>query len=331
MSPKKATTIEEQIAKLKDRGMDIDDYDKAFKFLSHVNYYRIGSYTFPFEQTYPEKTKRTHFVRKGTKFSDIINLYYFDKDLRNFILKYISIIEVSFKTKVINIVSIKYEDDNAWYLNPKILSNDYIDRFQTTVLENTSFRRKKTIQNFKKNHGNRTPPYAWITIEHMTLGSVVEMYKNLLDSNLKLSIAKEYEVIDVVLFERYLDAIVCYRNECAHESAIYDLTIKDGFYKGPKRLVLPEDTNKIFAFIAVIKYFLSFIDDKRYTEFNKEVNVLINSFNYNKVLKPIIEKCTGFQDCILKNNTKNIWSIIFISYICGVRDLWKSLVRSWRL
>lgn len=299
MSPKLATTIEEQIAKLKEREMDIDDYNKAVKFLSHVNYYRIGSYTFPFEQTYPDKHNRTHYVRKGTKFSDIISLYYFDKDLRNFILKYISIIEVSFKTKMINIVSIQNRKNNAWYLDPKILSNNYIEKFRDTVLRNKTFCRKKTICNFKKNHGYTTPPYAWITLEHMTLGSVVEMYKNLLNSTLKLSIAKEYDVIKIEVFETYLDAIVFYRNECAHESAIYDLTIKDGFCKGPKKLILPKHTNKIFAFIAVIKYFLSFIDDKRYSEFNSDVSMLIDSFNHNTVLKPIIEKCTGFQDCIL--------------------------------
>lgn len=295
MSEKKATSIQEQIDKLTSREMIIDDYEKAVKFLNHINYYRIGSYTFPFEESYPTKVNRSHVVKKGTKFSDVMSLYYFDKDLRNFILKYISIIEVSFKTKVINIVSNYYKDDSAWYLNPKILDLPYITKFKEKVLNDRNFCRKKTICNFKKKHPIDTPPYAWITIEHMTLGSVVEMYKKLNNADLKLSIAKEYGITVTDLFETYLDAIVFYRNECAHESAIYDLTLKVGFKKGPKELVLPSETNKIFAFIKVLEYFLSRIDEKRSNEFSDDLTKLKDTYTNNDVIKPIIKKCIGFQ------------------------------------
>lgn len=50
-----ATTIEEQIQKLKDRGLIISDEAKAKEVLLDVGYYRFGSYLFPFELTYPSK------------------------------------------------------------------------------------------------------------------------------------------------------------------------------------------------------------------------------------------------------------------------------------
>lgn len=53
---KKATTIDEQIALLKSRGMVIDDVKKAKENLFDIGYFRLGFYWFPFEATYPRKT-----------------------------------------------------------------------------------------------------------------------------------------------------------------------------------------------------------------------------------------------------------------------------------
>ena len=51
---KKATTIDEQIAKLLSRGMVIDDVEKAKENLLDIGYFRLGFYWFPFEKTYPQ-------------------------------------------------------------------------------------------------------------------------------------------------------------------------------------------------------------------------------------------------------------------------------------
>lgn len=295
MSPKKATTIEEQIAKLDDRGMKIDDPEKAIHFLNHVNYYRIGSYTFPFEKTYPNKKNRTHDVKDGTKFSDVISLYFFDRELRSLILKYTSIFEVSFKTKVINIVSNYYKDDNAWYVDPKIVRKDYIKIFKKNVLNDKNFNSKKSILSFKLKHGICIRPYAWITLEHVTLGSVVKLYKNLINSDLKTLIANEFKIPQTDTFTNYLEAIVFYRNHCAHESVIFDLGLVTGINTGPKKLVLPMIRNKLSAFIAVIEFFLKIIDENKYTELVKERQTIFEKYTKIETLKPIIEKCTGFS------------------------------------
>ena len=88
----KATTIEEQIARLESRGMKIGDKVKAKENLLDIGYYRLGFYWFPFEKTYPRKFKRNHDFKEGTEFDYAIKLYYFDFDLRNIFLKYISYI-----------------------------------------------------------------------------------------------------------------------------------------------------------------------------------------------------------------------------------------------
>lgn len=101
-----ATTIDEQIRLLKNRGMEITDEQKVKENLMDIGYFRLGFYWFPFEQTYPRKTRRNHAFKDGTKFDYIIKLYYFDFDLRNLLLRYISRIEVNFRTNLIYTASI---------------------------------------------------------------------------------------------------------------------------------------------------------------------------------------------------------------------------------
>ncbi len=44
MYKKNATTVEQQIALLKERGLLINPEDNAAHWLSHISYYRLGEY-----------------------------------------------------------------------------------------------------------------------------------------------------------------------------------------------------------------------------------------------------------------------------------------------
>ncbi len=96
----KATTIDQQIQKLRDRGVVISDEDKAKENLLDIGYFRLCSYLFPFEKTYPKLKSRNHEFKAGTQFEDAVTLYYLDFDLRTILFKYITRIEVAFRTYV---------------------------------------------------------------------------------------------------------------------------------------------------------------------------------------------------------------------------------------
>lgn len=57
---KQATTIEEQIALLKNRGMIIGDEDKAKEILMDIGYYRLGFYWFPLRKHIPQRIEPAH-------------------------------------------------------------------------------------------------------------------------------------------------------------------------------------------------------------------------------------------------------------------------------
>ena len=75
---KRATTIQEQIALLKSRGMSIPDEHKAEEALLDIGFYRLGFYSFPFEKSIPNLNNRSHKYKPNTSFTDVLDLYYFE-------------------------------------------------------------------------------------------------------------------------------------------------------------------------------------------------------------------------------------------------------------
>ena len=70
--PKTWLSVEEQAARLRDRGLGIDDEHECLRFLSHVSYYRFSGY-FRYWQRSPE-TGDNRFI-SGTAFSTIHDVY----------------------------------------------------------------------------------------------------------------------------------------------------------------------------------------------------------------------------------------------------------------
>ena len=70
--PKTWLSVEEQAARLRDRGLGIDDEHECLRFLSHVSYYRFSGY-FRYWQRSPE-TGDNCFI-SGTAFSTIHDVY----------------------------------------------------------------------------------------------------------------------------------------------------------------------------------------------------------------------------------------------------------------
>lgn len=81
---KQPLTLQQQVAKLKSRGLQIDDEQLAARYLSNISYYRLRAYTFPFQDNVnPDADHK--FVRDDIHFSDIIDLYCFDRRIRSLV------------------------------------------------------------------------------------------------------------------------------------------------------------------------------------------------------------------------------------------------------
>lgn len=285
--PKKATYLHEQIALLRSRGMVITDEQKAEEILLDVGYYRLGFYAYPFEIN-PQQQPRDHTYKPDTDFNQIVELYYFDHDLRHILMRYISRIEVNIRTFITYTVSNYYRNDPTWFVNSRVVKADFRNNFEQKIY--STLRQNPCIAyHHHRYHNDRFAP-AWKTLEFMTLGSIITLYESLLDQNLKLQIAKHYGLNTIPLFENYLQTLKVIRNACAHGNHIFDLQLIKAVKKGPLQHFEAEHRHDIYAVLLVLLYFLHHISENREQELrialekhlkqpkNKENVIILNDF-----------------------------------------------------
>ena len=288
---KQATTVEDQLEKLKSRGMVIEDEKKAKENLLDIGYYRLGFYWFPFEKTYPRKYNRTHEYKEGTKFDYAIKLYYFDFDLRNLLLRYISRIEINFRTTLIYKVSNKYASDPFWYLNSKVVDKSFIKSslFQDAIKEANKMPNIKTDL---KNHKRDYAP-AWKLIENLTFGVVLTLYDHLNDGELRHTISVTYDIQSPNQFSNYLNTVRRLRNYCAHGKVLFDMNLPEAISNGPLGNLGNRKTMLFGAYI-VFKYLLGKVSANRVTEMKAKLLEAFDRVPY-QIVKDIIFDNTGFR------------------------------------
>ena len=290
---KQATTVEQQIEALKNRGMQIDmDDEKAKEILNDIGYFRLGFYCFPFETGYPNKKRRTHQYRQGSNFSDVVNLYYLDVDLRHLLLKYLNRIEINFRTKVIYFVSNQYVNCNTWFIDPAVMEKTFIDKFDAELYTD-SFKKNPVIKSHHKKYINDKYAPAWKTLEFFTFGTVFNVYKNLKDQALKQSISLQYGVRNVVTFENYFRAIVELRNLCAHGSVLFDHRLIIPLRQGVALKIDNQNKNTIFSVIQILHFMMARISTNRASDMKNEINKLFDKFNNTLIITNIINNSIG--------------------------------------
>ncbi len=101
--PKQILTIEQQVQSYIDAGMIITSRSDVENALNSVGFYRLRGYCF---HLYDNAAKK--YV-SGTKFEDVLKLYYFDRELSCLIFSMISKIEVSLRVRLVESLLIHRE------------------------------------------------------------------------------------------------------------------------------------------------------------------------------------------------------------------------------
>lgn len=286
---KAATTIDEQITLLQSRGMIFDfEIGKIKEILLDIGYYRLGFYWNPFE------IDKKHNFKEGTKFSDVVNLYYLDVDLRNLLLKYLNRIEINFRTKVVYYASNKYSNSSTWFIDHRIMSASFVANIDKHY--NSEFiRSNKTIKKHHENNINDKFAPAWKTLEFFTFGAVFKVYNCLIDTKIKELIAGEYEVIMLHKFSNLMKTLVYIRNVCAHGGVLFDLKTPIGIASIPAINFNNNDRHSLNSVLNVLLFFLNTISINRRNEMENELSELFNKHRENEIIKQIIENQVGYN------------------------------------
>ena len=267
MTIKRVTAICEQIDKLRIRGLTITSEDKAKEILYDIGYYRLGFYLFPFEESYPKHINRTHKYKEGATLENAIALYYFDFDLRHILIRYLTRIEIAFRTELIYSISYKYKESPTWFVDKSIVKSEYADSFEEKYY--TSLKKKIIIARHHKKYINDKFAPAWKTIEFMTLGEINILYKNLKHNIDRSAISKRFGVNKVSIFENYLETIRVVRNLCAHGNVLFDMRLQKSVKNGPAIKIDGTNGYSLNTEIAVISYLLRRVSENRNTEMLK--------------------------------------------------------------
>lgn len=258
-----------QLQQLKDRGLIINNDQKALHLLEVVSYYRLSGYWYPMLAD-----KKNHKFKPNSNFETVFNIYKFDRELRLLVLRELEKIEVAIRSKMIYILS--HSKGTFWYLDSCNFSNP-VKHAETLSKIGTERNRsdEEFIKAFDLKYSDSLPP-SWMMLEVSSFGVLSSLYSNLLPSRDKRDIANFFCLNESVLTS-WLHSIVYMRNICAHHTRLWNREMRiqptiprnprNPFlsqinYQHPETGVVMQLNNKSYFILSMIIYLMNTINPK---------------------------------------------------------------------
>lgn len=205
---------------LKQRGMLVDNADRAIRYLDNVGYYRLSAYFYPFYET------KDHFQR-GVAFNQVLSLYIFDRKLRLLTLDALQRIEIAIRTAISNHMALKYQNP-FWFLQPELFKCEANYRKFINIAKKHVGDGKKgaspSCAHYFDKYGDRDLPPSWILIEELPMGCWSKLYSNLANRPDQRAIADQFG-FNLIDLESWLERFTIIRNICAHHRRFWNTRI----------------------------------------------------------------------------------------------------------
>ena len=258
-------STDEQISRLQQRGMVIEDVTFARQFLSNVSYSRLKGYWIPSEDRASGKASK---FSSHNRFEDVFGLYFFDRKLRLIVMDAIEWVEVALRTKWIDHMGINYGEFGYMDLERykgniarEKTRNFYYGMRKNLIDEFNRFNDIDAIA-YRKNESNRREPPIWMAAEAMALGRLIEFIKELKRPD-RMSIAASFPVNENRLIPM-LQNIRRVRNICSHHGRLWSRNLADQDVRptyDPEALGLAmgmtTDNRRLHNTLVILDYFLS--------------------------------------------------------------------------
>lgn len=234
MPKKEFKTLDQQITLLQDRGLVIDNIDKAKKYLLSNNYYNLINGYGKFFQD-----KENHF-KKNTSFDEIYELYFVDKEIKQAIFDSILNVEHHLKSILAYRFAEKYSDKRYAYLDINSYSSE-----KTLKVSYTLSKLFRIINQNSKKVGTPINHYVrvyddvpiWVIVDYLDFGDLYSIIFNLptnLQNNIALDLVEFIkqnipgynEIFTPELMISMIKNIHEIRNVCAHNNRLIDFKCK---------------------------------------------------------------------------------------------------------
>jgi abortive infection bacteriophage resistance protein len=210
--------VEKQIELLEGRGMRIPDKALAVSQLTHINYYRLRAYWLPMEVKADKAGE--HKFKEGTELGPVLAHYEFDRKLRLLLLAAIERLEVSLRTRISQILSLKH--GSHAHLKPEIFqsSSKHIE-FLADLREEMDRSHEDFIIHYYKKYTDPDSPPIWVVTEVMSLGLISRFFENIKTYADRGSISNPYS-IHLEVLASFLHHLTHVRNNCAHHCRVWN-------------------------------------------------------------------------------------------------------------
>ncbi|MEI4263833.1 Abi family protein [Roseovarius sp. D0-M9] len=215
---KPATSLPDQIALLRTRGMIIEDEAAARHYMQFISYYRLRAYWLPFEV--PPEVDGDHAFRNVTRFEDVLSLYIFDRELRLLVLDAIERVEIALRAHWAHYMAMTHGPHG--YLEQQHYA--HIERHAKTVAELTKeFDRSRDTfaVHYREKYTSPELPPIWMAAEVMSFGLLSKFFGDLNRRAERKAIAKPFGLDEKILtsFAHHMSHV---RNICAHHGRLWN-------------------------------------------------------------------------------------------------------------
>lgn len=223
------TTVEQQIALLRQRGM-VGDEHLMRRWLMTVGHYRLSAYWLPWELTPAPGQTRSKIFPAGTQFTEIIDIYVFDRKLRLLVMEAIDRFEIAVRARWTNLLSLAH--GSHAHMDSENFLNGFDHARMYAKISNAADQSSEVfIKHYRDKYTTPYLPPLWQVTELMTLGEISMWVKATGDNRLKDRVARDLGLPNKETLEGTLQLLSYVRNICAHHGRLWNRkTVK----KAPK-------------------------------------------------------------------------------------------------
>jgi abortive infection bacteriophage resistance protein len=294
---KLSTSIQEQIAIMRNRGLIVANEDYAKQYLEFIGYFRLAGYALPFQLNY--NADGAHVFLPNTHFEDIVDLYVFDRKLRLLVIDALERIEVAIRATISQSMSEK--NGPHWYLSEEVFIPTFsyaafLDRLKKDIVHDQSRRpaRQTFIQHYYDKYSEPALPPSWMIFEVLSVGTVSKIFKNI-SREYQKPISRIYD-LDATILASWLHALSYLRNLAAHHQRLWNrkFTIKPAIAK--KMAIDFSQQDRFYAQAVMIQVLLKKISPE--IVWGTRLVNLFNEYPYIEI------KRMGFPE---NWNARDIW------------------------
>lgn len=296
MNLKKPISFHEQMLKLKEHGMKIEDENMVEEILSRVNYYRLSGYLLQYRKSESD----SDFIN-DLDFADAYEIYCFDEELRNILKVYLEKVEVFYRTQIayhFSMIKCKEPPYDQHYDENNFYNKDGYNKVMADFHKQEAYYRDSLVmKHHKKKYNSKLP--LWVMLEMISFSDLSKLYKSMYIS--EKTIVADYVKMSYTRLENNLHCLSVLRNKCAHAARLYNSELKPAikFTKGFLQNNPDINNSSLFAYIVMLIMHIPGAEDK-----NNCINDIISlTHRYSKVI-----------DLCLMGYPEN-WEKVLTSYI----------------